>query len=305
MLNEKCAVFGVYGKNIEAGRLTYFGLYALQHRGQEGSGIASTDGALIHHHRKPGLVAQVYNEKAISKLKGHAAIGHNRYSTSGGNSYTHLQPIVIGDIAVAHNGNLPSVTALVEFLKPKGIKTKGCTDSELMAEAIAWYIAEGNSVEDAVTKAYPLFTGAFALLIMTPDKLIGLRDTKGIRPLCLGKLDGGYILSSETCALDTVHAKFVREIQAGEMVVIDKKGICCEIIAKAEENLDIFEFIYFSRPDSTLMGKSVDAVRRNFGVELARETPKNRVFLTTRRSLKIATLAEPLLSQNSIYATLP
>ena len=227
MFGEKCAIFGVYGKDFEAARLTYFGLYALQHRGQEGSGITTSDGKKLHTHKKAGLVAQVYSEAAIKSLPGYIAIGHNRYSTSKGGSDDHLQPVIGRDqlLAVAHNGNLPSTKALEKFLTTNGQPIQNYSDSELMAEAIKYYLIHGNSIEDAIRKAYPLFTGAFSLLIITPDKLIAVRDHCGIRPLCIGKLNGGYIVSSETCALDTVHATYLNDVQPGEMAIIDETGL--------------------------------------------------------------------------------
>ncbi len=272
-MKEKCAVFGVYGTGFDAARLTFFGLYALQHRGQEGSGIVTSDGSELHAFRNSGLVNQIYTEDVIKGLPGSIAIGHNRYSTSKGGSTEHLQPVIGRDrqIAVAHNGNLPSTVLLENFLNKKGISPQNLNDSELMAEAIKYYVARGKSLPDAVKLAFPLFTGAFSLVIMNHDTLVAVRDEYGIRPLCIGKLNGGYIVSSETCALDTVHAKFLREVEPGEMVVINKKGLKSTTIAPANLKLDIFEFIYFSRPDSYLLGKNVDAVRREMGVQLARE----------------------------------
>ena len=273
MVGEKCAVFGVYGKGFEAARLAYFGLYALQHRGQEGSGITTSDGSNLYTHKKSGLVAQVYSETAIHSLLGYIAIGHNRYSTSKGGDETHLQPVIGQDklFGLVHNGNLPSTTALEKFLKEHGIATQHCNDSELMAAAIKYYLIKGDSIEEAVTKAYPLFTGAFSILVITAEKLIALRDNCGIRPLCLGSLNGGYCLASETCALDTVHAEFMREVEPGEMLVIDDQGLHSYQLAPPNPKLDIFEFVYFSRPDSNLLGISVDQARYRMGVELARE----------------------------------
>src|SRR4051812_44312052 len=185
-LDHKCAVFGIYGKNLDVSRLSFYALFALQHRGQESSGIATSDGHHIDCYKNMGLVTQVYNEETIQNLKGHIAIGHNRYSTSEGSHIKHAQPIVINNnIAPAHNGNLPSVTALKEFLEAKDISTNDCSDSELMAKALAYYIEHGNSIKDAIIKSYPLFTGAFCLTILTKDSLVAIRDTYGIRPLSL------------------------------------------------------------------------------------------------------------------------
>ena len=273
-IREKCAVFAVYGQNFEAARLCFFGLYALQHRGQEGSGIVTSDGTTLHVHRGVGLVNQVYTEESIQKLPGTIAIGHNRYSTSKGSDSDHLQPVIGRDrqVALAHNGNLPSTKALEKFLKSHGIATQNYNDSELMTEAIKYYLNQDKTLPEAVAEAYPLFTGAFSLVIMTTDTLVAVRDSCGIRPLCMGTLNSGYIIASETCALDTVHAEFTREIAPGETVIIDATGVHSQQLAEPTQKLDIFEFIYFSRPDSNLLGINVDAVRREMGIQLARET---------------------------------
>jgi len=275
-IREKCGIFGVYGKGFEAARLVHPGLWALQHRGQESSGIASSDGKTIYLHKGMGLVAHVFGEEDLKKLKGYLAIGHNRYSTSGDSTGKHAQPILEKvtakkTIVLAHNGNLPSTKKLEEFLKTKKISTSGLNDSEMITKAIAVFVKEGLSLEEAIKKAYPYFTGVFCLLVMDEEKLVAVRDSFGIRPLCLGKLNGGFIIASETCALDIVGAKFLREVRPGEMIVIDDKGLKSIQIEKGKPNLDIFEFVYFARPDSMLLGKSVDQVRQNFGEELAKE----------------------------------
>lgn len=274
-LKEKCAVFGIYGPKLEAARLTYFGLYALQHRGQESSGISSTDGENITTHKRMGLVAQVYSEDDLDMLKGHMAIGHNRYATSGGSFHEHTQPYTDEDnlVALAHNGNLPNTDKLVSFLKSKKLKTDHLNDSGLMHAAISYYLKQGESLEDAITKLFPLFTGAFSLLAMTRDKIAAVRDAYGIRPFSLGKIGGGYVVASETCAIDTVDGIFIRDINPGEMVIIDKDGLTSHTLAKANQKLDIFEFVYFTRPDSYLLGKKVYMVRKNLGRLLAREHP--------------------------------
>jgi len=276
-LTEKCGIFGVYGKGFEAARLVHPGLWALQHRGQESSGIASSNGQQIYFHKGLGLVAHVFSEENLSSLKGYLAIGHNRYSTSGPSVAKHAQPVIEkirkdGVIALAHNGNLPSTKKLEEFLREKKISFKEANDSEMITKAIAFYISEGYQLEQAIKKAYPLFTGVFCLLVMDSKKIVAVRDGFGIRPLCLGKLNGGFIVASETCALDIVGAKFLREVKVGEMVVIDEKGLKSYQIEKGKQKLDIFEFVYFARPDSILLGKSVDQVRQNLGAQLAKET---------------------------------
>ena len=273
---EKCGIFGVYGIGFEAARLVHPGLWALQHRGQESSGIASSNGKQIYLKKGMGLVSRVFDEEDLVKLKGHLAIGHNRYSTSGDSTDEHTQPIlekidVNQSIVLAHNGNLPSTKKLEDFLESENISTAGRNDSEMITKAIAFYMKEGLSMEKAIKKAYPLFTGVFCLLVMNENKLITLRDSFGIRPLVLGKLNGGFIVASETCALDIVGAKFMREVKPGEMVIFSSKGIKSVQIEKGEQKLDVFEYVYFARPDSVIMGRSVDSVRQNLGRELAKE----------------------------------
>ena len=273
---EKCGIFGVYGQGFQAARLVHPGLWALQHRGQESSGIASSDGQRIYLHKGMGLVSHVFEEKDLKELKGFLAIGQNRYSTFGQSTVFHAQPILekVGArryIALVHNGNLPSVKKLEEFLTGKKIKITQLNDSEMIAKAIAFYVKIGLSLEQAIKKSYPLFTGVFCLLVMDEKKIIGVRDSFGIRPLCLGKLNSGFVIASETCALDIVGAKFIRDVAPGEMVVVDEKGLRAIKIEKGQQKLDVFEYVYFARPDSLLMGKSVDLVRQNLGMELAKE----------------------------------
>jgi amidophosphoribosyltransferase len=285
-LGEKCGVFGVFGKGLDVSRLTFFGLYALQHRGQESSGIATSDGRKIFCYKNTGLVSQVFNEKIIESLPGHISIGHNRYSTSSGTGLEHAQPIEVADgtLTLAHNGNLPSVKKLTEFLLSKKIKKESCSakatqdrkisgmsDSTLMTEALHALTSERMEIEEAIREIFPLFTGAFSLLIMTKKKLIALRDAHGIRPLSLAKLNGGFVFSSETCAFHPIGAEFIRAVKPGEMVVVDERGLRSVQIAPGEQKLDIFEFVYFSRPDSILLGQSVYDVRKKFGEALARE----------------------------------
>ena len=275
---EKCGIFGVYGKGLDVARLTFFGLYALQHRGQESSGIATSDGTELFSHVGMGLVSQVFTEDSIEKLPGHISIGHNRYSTAGGSRIEHAQPILVdgghlGQIALAHNGNLPSAAALVAFLAERGISIEGASDSRLMAEAIGAVVREGRTLVEAVAEVYPHMTGAFSLLIMSKEELIAVRDECGMRPLSIGRINGGYIFSSETCAFHPVGAEHIADVEPGEMVVASARGLERYALAEANPKLDIFEFVYFSRPDSELLGKSVYQVRKNFGRELAVESP--------------------------------
>lgn len=300
-LGEKCAVFGAYGKDLDVARITFFGLFALQHRGQESSGIATADGSAITLHKGMGLVSQVFNDELIGSLKGHIAVGHNRYSTTGGSELKHSQPMLgasrvrkisyddphpslhdsvslssgpdDGAIALAHNGNLPTTAALAEFLRAREIDSSEFSDSRMMVEAIAARMREGVELTQAIKDVYPLLTGAFSLVIMSQNKLIAVRDECGIRPLALARLNGGYIVASETCAFAPIGATFEREIQPGEMLVIDENGMQSEQIASPNPKLDIFEFVYFARPDSEILGKSVYEVRHNFGVQLAKEHP--------------------------------
>jgi amidophosphoribosyltransferase len=276
-VGEKCAVFGVYGKGLDVARLAYFGLYALQHRGQESSGIAVSDGLRVLCHKGMGLVSQVFAEDDIAKLEGHIAMGHNRYSTAGGSLLEHAQPIIVecGDetIALAHNGNLPTTSALEEFLRKEGMDASAFSDSRMIAEAIGALVKEGKGVEDAVKEIYPLMTGAFSLLIMSRDKLIALRDRCGVRPLSMARLEHGWVFASETCALNPLGAKLVREVEPGEMVVVDSRGMRGMCLVEPDPKFDVFEFVYFARPDSTLLGQSVYEVRKRSGAELAKEAP--------------------------------
>lgn len=272
-LKEKCGIVGIYGKNLPVSRLAFFALFALQHRGQEASGITTSDGKKLYTHKGAGLVSQVYTEKAIESLKGFVGIGHNRYSTSNGGALRHAQPVVnsSASFTLAHNGNLPSVKMLEQFLFSKKILKKGRNDSELITDAINFYIKRGESLPNAVLKVFPMITGAFSLVMMDKNNLVAVRDHYGMRPLSLGTIDGGYILASETCALATIGAKFKREVKPGEMIIINKNGMKSVQLAKPNPKQDIFEFVYFARPDSILSGKLIYEVRKNFGKALARE----------------------------------
>ena len=273
-LTEKCAVFGVCGTGLEAARLAFYGLWALQHRGQESSGIASADGEDVYRHAAAGLVANVYREEDLEQLPGYIAIGHNRYSTSGGSDDLYNQPFLDREhkMAFAHNGNLPDCSKLEAFLTKRGIAITPLNDSSMMAAAISCYIDDGLDIADAVEKAYPLFTGVFSSVAMTTKTLVAFRDECGIRPLSIATLPGGgYVVASETCAFDTIGATFLRDIEPGELVTITEKGLTSRQIVKANPKLDIFEFVYFARPDSLLIGKRVDEVRKNFGRQMAKE----------------------------------
>lgn len=272
--HHKCGIFGVYGKNLDVARMTYFGLYALQHRGQESSGISVSNHKKITTHKGLGLVTQVYHDDDFKKLKGSIAIGHNRYSTSGGSHDQHAQPVTSRRediVSLAHNGNLPVTRSMEKFLNTRGILTQGLNDSEEMHQLIRYFLVKGMKVEDAVKESFPYFTGAFCLLLMTKNKLVAVRDSYGIRPFSFGTVDGGYVFSSETCAIDTIGGKVIRDVKPGEMIVVDSSGYTSYQIAVPNQKLDIFEFVYFSRPDSILLGKRVHEVRRRLGIELAKE----------------------------------
>lgn len=288
LTGEKCGVFGIYGKGLDVARLSFFGLFSLQHRGQESSGITVGDGECLYTHRGMGLVSSAYTETHLKRLQGYLAIGHNRYSTSGDSMLTHAQPIVIdevmdiqtdplnedsagGTVALAHNGNLPSVKALEEFLKDSGVRLEHRSDSELMTEAVAFEMNKGKSVQESVKAVLHLFTGAYALVIATPTTLVAVRDGHGIRPLCLGKINGGFAVASESCAFKSMGATFLREVEPGEMIWMDESGLHNEQVLTPTPKLDLFEFVYFARPDSTIAGKLVYDVRRNSGIELAKE----------------------------------
>ncbi len=286
---EKCAVFGVIGHKVaansrksdkqtglEAARLAFYGLWALQHRGQESSGIASSDGTDLHVHTAQGLVATVYREEDLEQLPGHLAIGHNRYSTSGGADNCYNQPFVDYQrgFAFAHNGNLPDISKLQHFLNQRGVKLDKLNDSSMMSAAIGCYIDDGLDLVEAIKQAYPLFTGVFSSVAMDAKRIIGFRDKCGVRPLSIGTLpDGGYALASETCAFDTIGATFLRDVAPGELVAIDENGLTSHQVVPGDLKLDIFEMVYFARPDSMLLGKRVDGVRKNLGREMAREFP--------------------------------
>jgi len=269
-IGESCGVFGVFAPGEEAARLAYFGLFALQHRGQESAGIATSDGEAITVYKDLGLVAQVFDEGKLASLTGHIAVGHTRYSTTGSSVWANSQPTYrdLGDasIALSHNGNLTNTR---ELASRYGEQTAS-TDSELMTQSIADMIATGSSLPDAITETAHGFEGAFTLAIMDRNTLVGLRDPKGFRPLCLGRLGDGWIIASETAALDIIGATFVREVSPGEMVVIDADGVQSHFpFTVAEPRMCVFEFVYFARPDSTLYGEAIHLARLRMGNHLA------------------------------------
>lgn len=274
--HDECGVFGVFG-HPEAANLTYLGLYALQHRGQESCGIVSSDGVHLHTYKGMGLVADVFKRNSIfAELPGSSAIGHVRYSTAGGNDIKNCQPIVVdyvhGTISVAHNGNLVNALEIRTELEKKGSIFSTTSDTEVIIHLIAR--ATGEKLEDRLVEALRQVRGAYSLTFLTETRLVAVRDGSGFRPLALGKLDGAYVVSSETCAFDLIEAEFIREIEPGEMVVIDKDGIKSSFpFEKIAPSPCIFEHIYFARPDSIVFGRQVYSVRKEFGRQLAREFP--------------------------------
>jgi len=273
---EYCGVFGIYGPGEDVARITFFGLYALQHRGQESAGIATADGQRIQVHAMMGLGAQVFDEASLSRLRGHIAIGHTRYSTMGSSRVCNAQPFVIegpaGPLAIAHNGNLVNAEYLHQQLVEQGHHFQSSTDSESIGKMIAF--APGATWVERIRYAMERLLGAYSLVLMTPDSLFAVRDPLGVRPLCLGRLNHAWVVASETCALDTVGARFEREVAPGEIVVIDAQGLRSHIGLPSQRQAQcIFEYIYFARPDSILNNKLVYLARQEMGRELAREHP--------------------------------
>lgn len=284
---EECGVFGIYVPQKKSGRgkagaeeladvarLTYYGLYALQHRGQESAGIAVSDGHGIELHKAMGLVADVFDERTLDSMQGNVAIGHVRYSTTGSSLVVNAQPLVFrylqGMMALAHNGNLTNVAQLHHRLATVGSVFQSTTDSEIIVNLIARY--SQDNIEDALMKCMIDIKGAYALVMMTENKLFGVRDPFGIRPLCLGRLGKAYVLASESCALDTIGAEFIRDVEPGEIIIIDENGLkSLKTLPAIQRAGCIFEYIYFARPDSNIDGYNVNRARREMGRQLARE----------------------------------
>jgi amidophosphoribosyltransferase len=271
-----CGVFGIYG-HPNASELTYYGLYALQHRGQESAGIVSSDSKRFHVHRGMGLVPQVFNGDVLHNLVGKIAVGHTRYSTTGSSNLGNAQPLTVncarGQIAIAHNGNLTNASHLRDELEARGSIFQTTVDSEIVLHLMAQPSPNGQTTN--LINAIRKIEGAYSLVIMTNQELIGVRDPHGFRPLCIGKLDDAWVLASETCALDLIHAKFIRDVEPGEIVVINESGLTSvqAFPEHKERAFCIFEYIYFARPDSTIANRSVYKVRVDLGKQLAREHP--------------------------------
>lgn len=276
VLVEECGVFGIYAPKEDVARQTFFGLYTLQHRGQESAGIAVTDGNKITSHRKMGLVSQVFTEEALSNFEGIAAIGHTRYSTTGSSKVENAQPVMmdsdLGCIAMGHNGNLVNAAELRRELAESDLHFDGHTDSELIAFMVA--NGPGKSIEERIKNTVPRLQGSFSLVFLTATSVIAVRDDLGNRPLCLGRYEGAWLVSSESCAFEAIDASFERDLLAGEILVLDKNGP--RTISEddhAPTALCVFEYIYFARPDSVIEGSNLHEVRQRLGASLATEHP--------------------------------
>jgi amidophosphoribosyltransferase len=274
-MHESCGVFGVYASNINVAQTTFFALFALQHRGQESAGIAVTDGNEIKIHTNMGLVSQVFTETDLSLLSGHIGIGHNRYSTTGSSKPMNAQPIIAksngATIALAHNGNIINSKLLHDELQERGFHFHTSSDSEVIAKLLL--ASPGHNWQQKIEHAMSRLQGAYSLVILTENELIGVRDSFGVRPLCLGTIDGGWSIASESCALDHIGARFKREIEPGEIVVIDRHGVKSYKKRNGKKAICIFEYIYFARPDSIIQGKLLYPAREAMGKILAEEHP--------------------------------
>ncbi|MCR5708712.1 MAG: amidophosphoribosyltransferase [Ruminococcus sp.] len=280
-IHEECGVFGIYeGNTSDVAASAYFGLYALQHRGQESCGITVCDDGVFRHKRADGLVSEVFTRDELDKLgSGDMAVGHVRYSTTGGHSHNNIQPLVIrhikGNMALVHNGNLVNAGELRRSFEMSGAIFHGTSDTEAIAYSIVRERLSSSSTEQAVERAMPFIKGAYSCILMTATKLIAFRDPDGFRPLCIGRTaDGAYVVASESCALETVGAEFMRDVDAGEIVVIGPEGLqSIRTNCKNSCNICIFEYIYFARPDSVIEGVSVHRARLTAGKLLAKHSP--------------------------------
>jgi len=281
-LREKCGVFGVFAPSEDVARLTFFGLHALQHRGQESAGIATSDGERIRLFAEMGLVTQIFDERALAGLPGTHAIGHTRYSTSGSSKVENAQPFLVkgphGPMAVAHNGNIVNAELLREGLVAEGVVFEASSDTEVIARLLV--NATGETWEQRFAQLMRRATGAYSLTVLSPEGVFAVRDPMGVRPLCIGELDGGYVFASETCALDHLGARFVREVEPGEVVRADEEGLTSwfpvgrrDLNVVSPQRLCLLEFIYFARPDSHMGGELLHPARMRMGAALAREHP--------------------------------
>lgn len=274
-MKEECGVIGVCSKSLfTASQMVYYGLYSLQHRGQESAGIAVSNNGVIDYYKDMGLVSEIFNQKKIDKLEGNLAIGHIRYSTTGGSLFENAQPLIVNfkgtRLALVHNGNIMNSNDLRAKMEAQGTLFQTTTDTEIIANLIARNYK--NDIVEAIQETKNIIKGAYTLVILYKDQLIGVRDNNGIRPLCLGKIEDGYVLASESCALDTISAEFIRDIEAGEIVILEKDQIQ-SVITKhnAEKKLCVFELVYFARPDSFMDTISAQSFRYKSGKILARQ----------------------------------
>ncbi|WP_286960133.1 amidophosphoribosyltransferase [Arsenicicoccus sp. UBA7492] len=283
---DSCGVFGVWAPGEEVGKLTYYGLYALQHRGQESAGIATSDGERVLVYKDMGLVSQVFDETALGSLTGHLAIGHTRYSTTGASKWENAQPTLGGTahhtIALAHNGNLINTSELRGLLSARHVDGFGTAGGELrrgnttdtaIVTSLLGSRAEDVSLEEAAMEQLPLVKGAFCFVFMDEHTLYAARDPQGVRPLVVGRLERGWVVASETAALDIVGASYVREVEPGELVVVDEQGLRTRRFAEPEPKGCVFEYVYLARPDTTIAGRGVYEARVDMGRELARQHP--------------------------------
>ena len=272
---DECGVFGVYAPESDVARLAYFALYALQHRGQESAGMATTEGRRITTLRELGLVSQVFDEAKLQALTGTMALGHVRYSTTGSSAWENAQPIYRSErheVALAHNGNLTNAVALHAELRARGVAFHSTSDSEIIAALLSTH--EAGSVEDALAEVMPRLEGAFSTVVMTREAVIAFRDPHGIRPLAIGRLGDRYCVASETCAFDIIGAELVREVEPGEMISIGPRGLDVrQVVECGRRSFCVFEHIYFARPDSKLEGRLAQLSRRRMGEILWREAP--------------------------------
>jgi amidophosphoribosyltransferase len=281
-MNEECGVFGIFG-HTHAAQLTYYGLHALQHRGQESAGIVVSDGEKFTHHKGMGLVTEAFANDALAKLKGNRSIGHVRYTTAGDSRLENAQPLIfkykLGNLALAHNGNLVNAGQIKSHLERQGSIFQTTSDTEVIAHLIARSGYE--KIEDAVKEALSMIKGAYALLVMTENKLIAALDPNGLRPLSLGRIGDQYVLSSETCAFDVTGAAYEREVEPGELVIIDEEGLRSErFTQQTQRSICSFEYIYFARPDSDIDGINVHQSRKQLGKQLAKEFPAEADVIT-------------------------
>jgi amidophosphoribosyltransferase len=272
-LHEECGIFGIYGHR-EAANLTYLGLYALQHRGQEGTGIVSSDGKNFFQEKGIGLVSDLFDRDRLQRLKGHTSIGHNRYSTAGDNSLKNVQPIMVnfslGSLALAHNGNLTNAAILRDELEAYGSIFQSTSDSEVVIHLMAH--SQETTLMERLTEALLRVKGAFSLLILSEEGLVAARDPYGLRPLCLGRLKDAYVVASETCAFDLIEAQYIRDVEPGELLLINDKGLhSYKPFPVSRSAFCIFEYIYFARPDSRIFNHPVYEIRKNLGRQLAKE----------------------------------